>query len=112
LANIADGGDDSLPGHLQSHGDIVTFGAEGELTGFELYKTDGTVVGTSLVLDAYSGLADGFAAGMANGVIGNLRVYWGNSSSGIEPWVTDGTPAGTYQLLDICVASCDSIVVP
>jgi len=41
--------------------------------------------------------------------LGNKVIFQGKSSgAGVEPWVTDGTPAGTRMLLDIIPGSTDS----
>src|ERR1700712_4610156 len=31
-----------------------------------------------------------------------------DGDTGVEPWRTDGTPGGTYQLADICAGPCTS----
>lgn len=65
--------------------------------GDELYISDGTVGGTSLVADIDPGGSSGpsdFAA------FGDNIVFSADDGSGDEPWRSDGTPAGTYRLAD------------
>ena len=80
-------------------------------TGYELWVTDGTEAGTNLVLDIFQG-SNGSQIQVAPSAIGNNmkdgKLYFfalnGSGSStinGIEPWVSDGTPSGTFMLKDI-----------
>ena len=68
--------------------------------GVELWRTDGTVLGTRLVADIASGTAGSSPSDLA--VIGNL-VYFAADDQvhGREPWVSDGTSTGTRMLADI-----------
>lgn len=44
------------------------------------------------------------------GTMGRLVVFGGTDPEhGAEPWVTDGTPAGTRLLRDLCEGSCSSL---
>jgi ELWxxDGT repeat protein len=76
-------------------------GTSGTGTGFELWRSDGTAAGTYLVKDIAPGTSSGFGKQIIT--VGN-RVFFrgstepGNSSrSGL--WVSDGTEAGTRQVL-------------
>ena len=80
-------------------------------TGNELWVTDGTTAGTNLVLDIFQG-TNASQIQVAPSAIGNNmkdgKLYFfasnGSGSStinGIEPWVSDGTPSGTFMLKDI-----------
>lgn len=66
--------------------------------GEELYVSDGTAAGTTLVKDIdpiESSYPDDFAA------FGDDIVFVADDgSSGEEPWFSDGTPAGTHRLVD------------
>lgn len=114
-------------------------------TGTELYVTDGTVLGTTLLVDLFPGAASSdpellgvdptgsyaiMVARIADGVVQLLKtdgtaagttaiktmdaipkpiawldttrfVFSARDSSGIEPWISDGTAAGTQRLADI-----------
>src|SRR5437667_295325 len=84
---------------------LVLFQAKSASYGYELWVTNGTTAGTSLVKTIYSG---------GNALPQNLT-YLGNSSHkvvfsatdgasqshGFELWVTNGTSAGTYLVADL-----------
>ncbi len=63
----------------------------------KLWKTDGTAEGTVQVP-----VPEPFFAVPYVGRAGNKIVFFAtNTVNGIEPWVTDGTPAGTFMLADV-----------
>jgi len=82
--------------------DRLFFSAGDRETGSELWVTDGTVAGTTLVKDVAPGRLSGVFNG---GVLGNLgrRVLFAADDlvHGQELWRTDGTPAGTQLVRDI-----------
>jgi ELWxxDGT repeat protein len=80
-------------------GNFLYFIPKTEL-GNELWRTDGTEVGTQLLKDIYPGSQDGASSGF---VCQNNLLYFGgnNLDNGYEPWVTDGTAEGTHILVDI-----------
>jgi ELWxxDGT repeat protein len=67
----------------------------------EFWVTDGTIAGTSLVKDIYSGVVDSFPYDIT--ALGNgTAVFSANDGPhGRELWVSDGTAAGTKLVLDI-----------
>jgi ELWxxDGT repeat protein len=65
--------------------------------GWQLWATDGTTAGTSVLLEGSFGLED-FSYPNWSEAIGDLLFFNGEDG---EPWVSDGTPAGTYRLQDI-----------
>lgn len=67
--------------------------------GYELYKTDGTTAGTSLVKDIYPG-SNSSAPESFMVVNGFLYFTANNGSSGKELWKTDGSSAGTVLVKD------------
>ncbi len=81
---------------------IKLLNANDNLHGFELWKTDGTSVGTVLLKDI-----NNTAAGVSSHVAGftefNSAFYFqaDDGVHGIELWKTDGTAAGTVLLKDI-----------
>jgi ELWxxDGT repeat protein len=77
-------------------------------TGSELFVTDGTPGGTSLLKDIYPG-TNGSSIGDDMAVL-NGYVYFTATSpaNGREVWKTDGTPAGTTLLKDITIGTAGS----
>jgi ELWxxDGT repeat protein len=81
-------------------GTFMYFQADDGVNGMELWKSDGTLGGTSLVKDVTPG-AGGTTFGRLT-AYGN-KVYFTayNATAGTEMWVTDGTSAGTVVFKDI-----------
>ncbi|MDH5750923.1 MAG: hypothetical protein OEZ59_00720, partial [Deltaproteobacteria bacterium] len=72
------------------------------VTGWELWKTDGTEAGTSLVKDINPGAGSSEEAMYEFNQVGNtlfFRAY--EATNWNEPWISDGTEAGTQMLMDI-----------
>ena len=110
----------SSPQGLTPFGTSLLFSADDGVHGRELWRTDGTASGTTLVADIYS-------LGTGNGVTPpgsdpqgftvvetTTTTYYGDSFTfpvayfsaddgvkGREPWRTDGTPQGTFLLANI-----------
>ncbi|MBL7682150.1 MAG: T9SS type A sorting domain-containing protein [Flavipsychrobacter sp.] len=83
-------------------GSKLVFAADNGTTGEELWVSDGTAAGTTLLKDIYTGsnssnpLADGWA------IVGSKLIFSARTlTNGNEVWVTDGTTAGTTLLKDI-----------
>ena len=78
------------------------FGANNGATGNEPFVSDGTLAGTSLLVDIQPALSSStpryWTACGPNQVVFTTSTATGFGS---EPWVTDGTPAGTFLLRDI-----------
>jgi trimeric autotransporter adhesin len=126
------------------------FLADDGVTGLELWRTDGTIGGTSLVADTSAGAAgttfhglvasgprlyflatsgthdglwrsDGTAAGtvlvkdgiagaqLLSGSNGAIFFAYDDGIHGMEPWRSDGTPAGTVLLRDINPGAASSM---
>jgi ELWxxDGT repeat protein len=79
----------------------AVFAANDGSTGLELWVTDGTAAGTSLVRDINPGAADSQPASFT--VLGNGRAVFAanDGSTGLELWITDGTAAGTTRVADL-----------
>ena len=79
----------------------MLFSASTASTGNELWITDGTAAGTTLVKDIYAG-SD--SSSPKNMTLAGDKVYfraYGDVTSGLELWVTDGTANGTTLVKDI-----------
>jgi ELWxxDGT repeat protein len=90
----------SDPGRLTALGGIGYFAADDGVHGRELWRTDGTAVGTVLVKDIRPGPAgsdpDRFV------VVGGLLFFVADDgTTGVELWRSDGTAAGTALVKDI-----------
>jgi ELWxxDGT repeat protein len=86
---------------------VSFFYANDGIHGFEIWRSDATSAGTTLLKDINLGAAslDDFPIVAANG-----KIYFpaNDGNSGVEPWVSDGTGAGTHLLMDIGWGSYDS----
>jgi ELWxxDGT repeat protein len=69
-----------------------------ESSGRKLWKTDGTAVGTTQIAVA----EPFFILDNAVGIVNNKMIFYAhNTVDGYEPYVSDGTAAGTYMLKNI-----------
>lgn len=98
----------SDPFPLERLGDRVLLGAESARGGRELYITDGTAAGTALVTDIRPGPASALAVFTPQGKVslfarlGDRIIFAADDGMhGNEPWITDGTAAGTRLLKDV-----------
>jgi large repetitive protein len=107
LADIAPGAASSLDSYacfLRAGDDLLFSAQEGVGTG--LWRTDGTAGGTLRVAPLPG---EGFLAPESVLRLGG-RVFFtvAGTDQGAEPWVTDGTAAGTHLVRDICPGPCSS----
>jgi ELWxxDGT repeat protein len=77
-------------------GTEMFFGADNGINGVELWKTDGSAVGTMMVKDINPGSADGFTPGIVSGFEGHFYFTGSDPTIGPQPWVSDGTADGTH----------------
>lgn len=92
----------SHPGLLRVLNGQLYFVANDGTHGAELWKSDGTAAGTSLVKDIRSGTASAFTSSSLMEVVGNLLLFSANDgATGDELWRSDGTAAGTSLLKDL-----------
>ena len=101
------GTDASEPGEFAVLGDLMLFAAADGAHGRELWITDGTVTGTTLVKDINPGVEDSSPSCLAawNGLI-----YFAADDGvhGEELWTSNGTTEGTTLFKDIYQGSFDS----
>ena len=91
-----------IPGerHFVELGGFHFFLASTNATGTELWRTDGTTAGTTLVKDINPGEADGNLRGLI-AHDGRLWFFAMDPGTGMELWSSDGTDAGTNLVRDI-----------
>lgn len=96
---VSGGGD--LEPRFTRAGNTMFFVADDGIHGVELWATDGTVAGTRLVKDVRPGAQDGLSNdGQPFAVLGGILYFSAddaNADAGI--WRSDGTEAGTFQLM-------------
>lgn len=118
VKDINPGTASSEPGSLSGNDCLVNgngtlyFYATDGTTGLELWKSDGTAAGTSLVKDINTGSNTSVSAGTncpwmrySNGM---LYFQASNGINGQELWKSDGTTTGTMMVKDICSGSNSS----
>jgi ELWxxDGT repeat protein len=77
--------------------------------GSELWMTDGTAAGTTLVKDINPGVADGVDPFSFTYFYSTAGLYFAaNSGAGVEPYLSNGTSAGTTQVADVNVGPASS----
>lgn len=97
-------GDNYRPGCFTKSGNLVYFRANDGIngSGYELWKTDGTTLGTSIVKDINPGLSYGLDEYPFFIDFNGLFCFKANDNvHGYELWITDGTENGTTLLKDI-----------
>jgi len=83
---------------------VILFPADDGFRGLELWKSNGTAEGTTLVKEIDSGPGDGFLYSISNAftMAGTTLYFAGkDAGGGIELWRSDGTEAGTTRVKDI-----------
>jgi ELWxxDGT repeat protein len=82
---------------------IVYFVADDGTYGNELWRTDGTTVGTSMVKDIYPGVESAMDTFDFSIIVMNDHLYFNayDPTHGPELWMSDGSEAGTILLKDI-----------
>lgn len=92
----------------------LIFHASTQTHGMELFVTDGTTIGTQILLDIFPG-ADGSSVSDNPeffAVLNNELYFWAKDTSGpFSLWKTDGTTAGTIKILDPSFAGAPNPMV-
>jgi ELWxxDGT repeat protein len=99
----------SFPSNLTavggSAGGAIFFGADDGIHGVELWVSDGTLTGTTLVEDIYPGICSSTQPCSSSPdeltAVGGTVFFNADSAAGRELWRSDGTPAGTYLIKDV-----------
>jgi ELWxxDGT repeat protein len=106
VKDINPGCESSSPDYLAVAGDLLFFRARTVEFGYELWVTDGTSGGTRMVKDIRPGTSgdgrglDSYPESIV--ALGNQVVFSASDTNdNTEPWVSDGTAEGTYQIKDI-----------
>jgi ELWxxDGT repeat protein len=97
----------SSPIFLTNVNGTLFFAADDGSTGYELWKSDGTALGTVRVKDIYSGITGSNPSYLASF---NGKVYFAadDGASGTELFVSDGTSGGTQLVANIVSGSGNS----
>ncbi|WP_153800134.1 ELWxxDGT repeat protein [Foetidibacter luteolus] len=86
---------------FESLANNVFFFADNGTNGLELWKSDGSNAGTSMVKDANTSLIPSFFPNLMYKFNNKIYYSYDDGINGSELWVTDGTTAGTNLLKDI-----------
>ncbi len=103
----------SSPGNLTPFGTKLIFTATTAADGTELFITDGTDAGTTIIKDIFPGQANNMVNSSGSqpiGVLGSTLYFSANDgTNGVELWKTDGTSAGTSLVKDIYTGGTDGV---
>jgi len=100
-------GSGSNPNDIVELNGYVYFSADDGSSGEELWRSDGTLTGTTIVADINTGFV---GSAIANMVVMNGAIYFTakDITNDVELWKSDGTAAGTVRVKDINVGGSSS----
>jgi ELWxxDGT repeat protein len=87
----------SYPEEGASLDGVAYFAAMHSTDGFELFRSDGTLLGTTVVADIYPGVG-GSGPDRLTAALGKLFFTAEDGFRGRQPWISDGTAEGTRML--------------
>lgn len=93
--DIAPGTTGSYPGYMTDVNGTAFLIANDGISGYELWKSNGTASSTILVKDVYPGVNSGASH---TGKIGNKSLFIGLTASGGSLYTSDGTASGTVPI--------------
>ncbi len=111
MVDLNPGPESSIPMLLSRDGQRAFFSAFTPATGRELWTTDGTPEGTVFAADLAPGAASGVPASTESAArLGSGLVLRASADAmAYEPWYSDGTGAGTYEIADLSSSPCGSL---
>lgn len=96
LKDINLGNDSSAPSNKIIFNNEAYFAANNGVSGNELWKTDGTTLGTTMVKDIVAGAASGLYSELKGHVLGSELLFFEQTTfNDHNLWKTDGTEVGT-----------------
>jgi ELWxxDGT repeat protein len=105
IADVQPGSFGSRPASPAALGPTqVVYAADLFAGGWQLFVSDAA---TNLTSQLTNAVPEPLPRGMTS--LGALALFAADSANGREPWVTDGTPAGTHELRDLRPGSANSI---
>ncbi|MCA8971581.1 MAG: hypothetical protein KDC95_17440, partial [Planctomycetes bacterium] len=114
VQDIFVGSSGSFPKWLRAADDGIYFAANDGTAGTELWKSDGTAAGTTMVADIHPGAASCFPTSdprLRPSLVTFGKYLFFGADDGIhgnEPWVSDGTAAGTMMIADLAPGTVPS----
>ncbi len=88
-------------------GDVLYFYAQTPEYGMELWRTDGTTSGTTLVKDIFPGPTSSYPHSLTNA--GGMLAFVANDGAhGFELWRSDGSESGTQLVIDLNAGAAPS----
>jgi ELWxxDGT repeat protein len=100
VSNGAIGDNGSYPAGLTNVSGTLFFEADDGIHGHELWRSDGTGGGTTLVADINPGSGDSYPGPLTN-LNGTLLFSADDGSDGVQLWRSDGTSAGTTMVTNL-----------
>jgi ELWxxDGT repeat protein len=99
----------SGPAGITAVGSTLYFSAYDDVSGQELWKSDGTAAGTVLVKDINPTAGFGGNVSYPTAINGTLYFLANDGTSGNELWKSNGTTAGTVRVFDLNAGAGDGL---
>ena len=107
VKDIYPGFSSSSPSYFTDVNGTLFFRAQDGTNGYELWKSDGTSAGTTMLKDIRTGSSSSSPHNLTD-INGTLFFIAQDATNGQELWKSDGTSAGTTMLKDIRTGSSGS----